>query len=121
MGLVINYDKLGKKIREERVSRNLTQEEFAELISISPTFMSDIENGKRKLGLKTLFKVASVLNLSIDYLIDNKVSNVELNKNEYLKRISTLLENKDSQYVNNCLILFEKIIEGMEEVSVKDN
>lgn len=117
MSFVIDYGKLGKKIREERTLRNLTQEEFAELISISPTFMSDIENGKRKLGLKTLFKVASVFNLSIDYLVGNDVSNIELAKNEYLKRISNLLENKDAAYVNKCLVLFEKIIEGMDEIN----
>lgn len=115
MGLAINYNKLGKKIREKRVARGLTQEEFAEEISISPTFMSDIENGKRKLGLKTLYKTASVLNLSLDYLLDNRVSDIELNKNEHLKKISELLKDKDSRYINNCLIMFEKVIEGMDE------
>lgn len=113
----IDYEKLGKKIREERISKNFTQEEFAELISISPTFMSDIENGKRKLGLKTLFKVASVFNLSIDYLVGNDVPSVEIEKNEYLKRISVLLCDKDAEYINKCLILFEKIVEGMNEIN----
>ena len=117
MGIAINYSKLGKKIREERIARGLTQENFAEQISISPTFMSDIENGKRKLGLKTLFKVASVLNLSLDYLLDNKVSNIELNKNEHLKKISDMIKDKDSKYINNCLIMFEKIVEGMDEIN----
>lgn len=44
----MDYKALGRRIREERLKRNLTQEQLAEAIEISNSYMGQIERGERK-------------------------------------------------------------------------
>lgn len=52
---------LGKKIKKYRKHAGLTQEELAERVHVSTTHVGLVETGKRRMSLKTLQKVASVL------------------------------------------------------------
>ena len=65
----IDYKELGKRIRAERRSQDLTQEKLAEMAEISDSFMGHIERGGRTLSIETLAKLASALNMSIEYII----------------------------------------------------
>ena len=65
----INYVSLGEKIKSTRKERGYTQEKLAEICDISTGFLGHIERGTRKLSLDTLFCIATVLNVSIDYLL----------------------------------------------------
>ena len=65
----INYVNLGKKIKSTRKERGYTQEKLAEICDISTGFLGHIERGTRKLSLDTLFCIATVLNVCIDYLL----------------------------------------------------
>ena len=65
----INYVNLGKKIKSTRKERGYTQEKLAEICDISTGFLVHIDRGTRKLSLDTLFCIATVLNVSIDYLL----------------------------------------------------
>lgn len=42
----IQLIEVGKRVRKARKDRRLSQAELAELIQISPSHMSDFENGK---------------------------------------------------------------------------
>ena len=44
----MDYKKLGERIREERLKRNLTQAQLAEEVDISDTYMGAIERGGTK-------------------------------------------------------------------------
>ena len=52
---------IGKRIRDLRKSRKLTQEQLAELIGIGTPNISYIENGKFSPSVETLDKLAKVL------------------------------------------------------------
>lgn len=52
---------LGKRIKEIRKSKNLTQEKLAELINIEVPSMSYIETGKFAPSVETLQKLSEVL------------------------------------------------------------
>lgn len=56
------------RIRELRVSLNMSQASFADSIDISHTSMSAYENGKKKPPLETLLKIADMYNVSLDWL-----------------------------------------------------
>lgn len=60
---------LGKRIKQFRELTRLTQEQLAEKARISTTHLGLIETGKRRIGLKTLQKVAKVLNVKVRDLI----------------------------------------------------
>lgn len=70
----IDLVKVGNRLRNEREKFNMTREELAELISISPYFLGQIERGERKMSIKTLTAVSQCLHISIDYLIFGSVS-----------------------------------------------
>lgn len=65
----INYVNLGEKIKTARKERGYTQEKLAEICDISTGFLGHIERGTRKLSLDTLFCIATVLHVSLDYLL----------------------------------------------------
>jgi transcriptional regulator with XRE-family HTH domain len=59
---------LGKRIAELRERRGWTQRKLAEEAKITPTFLSEIENGKRNIGSDVLLRIADALHASLDYL-----------------------------------------------------
>lgn len=65
----MNYIDLGRRIREERLKLNLTQEKLSEAINVSTTYIGQIERGERCPTLDTLIKISNSLGVSIDYLL----------------------------------------------------
>lgn len=51
-------------IKEYRIKRNLTQEQLAELLEITPRQIQRIENGQSEPSLNTLKKLIKVLDIS---------------------------------------------------------
>ena len=58
----------GKRLKKIRIDANLTQEQLAEKIQVSPDFISLIERGERSPSLETIAKIASALNKDISEL-----------------------------------------------------
>lgn len=56
---------IGEKIKKKRIEKNLKQYELAKLAKMSNTFLSDIETGRSAPSIKTLKKIAKVLELDI--------------------------------------------------------
>lgn len=76
----MNYEEIGKRIREYRKLKNLSQEQLAEKINISTTHMSHIETGSTKLSLQVLVDIAKVLNVNTDDLIFEQKSQILVNR-----------------------------------------
>ncbi|MGM9551177.1 MAG: helix-turn-helix domain-containing protein [Clostridia bacterium] len=66
---MIKQGALGNAIRNTRIEKNLSQEQLAELVDITPTHLKHIESEHRKPSIEVLFKLAEVLRFSIDNLI----------------------------------------------------
>ena len=56
--------KLGVKIRALRKAAGLTQEQLAEAADVSTNFIGYVERGQRALSIKTLDRIAQVLNVT---------------------------------------------------------
>ena len=61
MDIQIDYGAIGKRIRAARMKMSMTQETLSNLIDVSPTYISTIENGHTKLSLPTLISIALLL------------------------------------------------------------
>lgn len=83
----MDYNALGKRIREERKRLNLTQAELAEAIDISDTYMGAIERGERSLTLDTLVRLVNRLGVTVDYMLSESVSDSDSNIMEQFKQI----------------------------------
>lgn len=60
---------LGKRIKKLRRKTGLTQEQLAEKVNVSTTHIGLVETGKRRVSLKTLQKIASVLGIKVKELL----------------------------------------------------
>ena len=65
----MNYEDLGRRIRTLRQQQHLTQEQLAEALDISPSFLGHIERGTRIASLDTLVKLCNVLNTNPGFLL----------------------------------------------------
>ena len=57
---------IGTKIKKFRESRNMTQDELAELLDTTRQSISRYENGERKANQDLLFELASIFKVSLD-------------------------------------------------------
>lgn len=57
-------------IKENRIKRNYTQEQLAEIIDISPRQMQRIEKNENKTKLETLKKIIKVLQIPDEEIIE---------------------------------------------------
>lgn len=64
------YIRLGEKIRKLRKDISMTQEKLAELTSIDPKSIIQIESGKRNPTVKTLNKIARALSVKLSQLFE---------------------------------------------------
>jgi transcriptional regulator with XRE-family HTH domain len=63
---------LGKRLRQLRAQRGLTQAQFAELTRKSVETISNFERGQTLPSVQTLAHISKVLNISIAQLFDDK-------------------------------------------------
>ncbi len=64
---MINSKRIGRQLRDLRISRGWKQKELAEMVGLSRPAMSNIESGKRSLTLNTLKRFCEVFNVDISY------------------------------------------------------
>lgn len=58
---------IGKIIKEKRLLLNLTQQELAERADISRSYLVEIEKGVYNISSETLIKLASVLDVDLNF------------------------------------------------------
>lgn len=103
----MNQTALGKRIREERKKLNFTQEQLAELINVSTTYVGFIERGERSLTLDKLIKIANTLGISVDYLLQDSVTD---DSSAQEKLLLQLFSSANSQQKNMILEMIKLIL-----------
>jgi len=63
---------VGSRIKEIRKHLRLTQKELAQNLDVSHGYISDIEKGKKNLGIHVLEKLFERFNVNISYLFEGK-------------------------------------------------
>jgi len=64
-------EKVGKKIKEIRKQKSLSQEELAFRSGLHRTYISDIERGSRNVSVKNIEKIARALGVKSSELLEN--------------------------------------------------
>jgi transcriptional regulator with XRE-family HTH domain len=62
--------KLGRKLRQLRIERGMTQDDLAKIVGLRKAMIGHIETGRRSPSLCSLSCLAAALNVSYDYLLD---------------------------------------------------
>jgi transcriptional regulator with XRE-family HTH domain len=69
---------IGNTIRQHRLSKKLSTQELAELLSVSPALINNIENARTDtFNLEFMYKLCDTLEISILQLILNKRENIQ--------------------------------------------
>lgn len=69
----MNYRELGRRVRQQRVMCDMTQEELAEKSGISCSFVGHIERGEKKFSIGTLVALCNAMQVSPNYLLQDSL------------------------------------------------
>lgn len=97
---MIDNNMIGERIKQIRLSRRMAREELAGVADLSPSFLYEIETGKKSFSVYTLDNLSRALGLTADYILhgderdvemESAVSTEKLNENK-LRQTRLLLE-----------------------------
>lgn len=61
--------RFGNKVRQERLKRGLSQEEFAEIVGVHRTYIGMIERAEKNITLVNIEKIAKALKIPVNKLL----------------------------------------------------
>lgn len=89
---------LGRRIRELRKERGLTQEQLSEKVGKTDEVISNIETGAASTRLSTLFDIADALKVSLvdffDWVSPRKMTTEEIRQEEIISRVRKILRGE---------------------------
>ena len=81
---------IGRRIKEIRKQKKIPQEKLAEMIGITPNYMSALERGSYNIKLDLLVQIIDCLDITADDLFRDVI------KNGYVNRTSRLADEIES-------------------------
>lgn len=107
----MDYTMLGKRIREERRKRDLTQEKLAEDVNVTSPYIGQAERGERGISLETLIAISNRLGVTVDYLLLDYLDNEE----EYLRQLWVrLTKNRTAKEQEMIVNVVKAIVDGLD-------
>jgi len=104
----MDYVDMGKRVRKQRQLIGLTQQELAERIGVSTSFVGHVERGTRKASLETLVALSNALGVGVDYLLagslqsspdeENPSTTMDPNRRMVIREILTTLQEHLSDW-----------------------
>lgn len=69
MDTVIDFAKVGHRIRQTREKHSMKQKDLAEKLGTNANHLSDIERGKKRASLEMLVQISSILDTPVDFFL----------------------------------------------------
>ena len=64
-----DFENLGKRVKELRIANDLTQNQVAEALNVTPGYISNVENKRTAMSLRVLSYYAKLTGITLDSLI----------------------------------------------------
>lgn len=90
---------VGQRIKDAREAKNLTQEDLAAIVDLSPTHVSVIERGLKVTKLDTFVAIANALDVSADSLLIDVVTHSTTGVTNELSELLIKLPLKDKRKI----------------------
>lgn len=97
---------VGQRIKMARESKNLSQEDLAEMVDLSPSHISVIERGVKTTKLDTFVSIANALEVSADTLLVDVVEHSVLGITNELYDMISGMQKKDQKRILNAVRAF---------------
>ena len=72
----LDFPKIAKKLKEIRISKNMTQEYVASVADVNVSHISNIENNRVKVSLSTLVQMCNALDVTLDFILSDEYNDV---------------------------------------------
>lgn len=110
---------LGQNIRQERLRHHLTQEQLAEKIDVSTTYIGLVERGERAVTLEKLAAIAEIFQLPIDILLQDNPT--VLSDNSLDAQLQLLWKQADTRERKLILSLICAVLEQKDNNANKND
>jgi len=87
-------------MREKRKEKKFTQVDFAKLAGISTNYYASIEQGKNSPSLDVLIRIAKALDVSLLYLLNDRIDDMENRVEKETERLKKLFQNIPKNKLN---------------------
>ncbi|WP_418626691.1 helix-turn-helix domain-containing protein [Anaerosinus sp.] len=88
--MALNFILIGRRVKEFRLQKKISQAVLAELIDMSATYISHIEKAKKHASLEAVVRIAGVLGVTVDQLLNGNQENDPV---EYKEEMVQLIED----------------------------
>ena len=108
--IMVDFSIIGKRIKEARKRKGLTQEKLVEQMDVSIAYLSKVETGKIHINLERLSQICNILDVTEGEIL-NGVSN---NSEKYLN-------NEFNNLLRKCSPKQQKLIYNILKVILEEN
>lgn len=105
---------IGKMIRKYRKEQGYTQQQFAEVASLSPNYLGSIERGIQPPKLETLVNIANILNVTTDELLMGVVSKA---RDLQVSLISRQMQGLQDEQITMVLNVVEQMTKDFKRLN----
>lgn len=98
---------LGKKLKQIRISRGISQEQLSEMIYLSPRQMSIIETGNSYPSLDTFVRIAEKLEFDINDFFNINIKNGDEKRARVIEQVKTA-SSKHLDLISDIITAIEK-------------
>ena len=95
----LDYTAIPMRIRDARNSGRLSQATLSELVDLSPSYISYIENGVKGMSLETFVMIANALDVSTDLLLMEQINGGEVYIIEEISKILAGCDKREAQII----------------------
>lgn len=95
----LDYTALAERIRTARREKGYSQSKLAELAGVSTNTIGKLEISYTTVSLKTILKIANVLDVDINYFVSDKPPNNKEATDLFIESLLRDFEEKDKQLV----------------------
>ncbi len=91
---MVNYELIGKRIRDVREKKCISQAKLAELSDLSNSYINRIEKAKKKPSLNSVISIVNALGITVDELL---YGNQTFKPTEYQSEIASVISDCSSR------------------------
>lgn len=111
----LDQKEMGRRVRNRREAKNLSREELAESLGVSPQFVADIEYGNKGVSIKRLYLMCQVLDVTADYLLAGNIYSRDEDEEtiKVCEEIMGLLQKCDAKQLQGIREIAEIYADGV--------
>lgn len=108
--MAIDYADIGKRIKQKRTEKGLTQDRLSELIGVGASHMSHMESGKTIPSMEVFITLCNVLECSADELLCREITTAQPIMKNWLVDLVADCDDTETKILTDILISSKKTL-----------